>query len=158
MHILGKLRFFITARKIMILRKLYGNINWNSIMVSRAVHYYRGKHAVIKTSGWFSTCASPRIKKGTRKLHTGRISVQGWESVCWGVLGTPCLKMSGFRDLWRFHHRKIHFVGKNFGEADCVGPKKIQTDSNYSIAFNKMFDFIGFAYVLRVSDFPIFYF
>ena len=46
------------------------------------------------------------------------------------VLGTPCLKMLGFRDLSRFHHRKIPFVlRKTWEKPTVLDPRKIQTYS-----------------------------
>ena len=46
--------------------------------------------------------------------------VQGWESVGWGVL--PLAWFFGFRDLSRFHHRKIPFFKKNPRSTDRFGP------------------------------------
>ena len=79
--------------------------------------------------------------------------VQRWGSVCWEVLGTPCLKVFGFRDLSRFHHREIMFLG-NLGEADCFGPThNSQLCNTKSICFQTYFYLIRFTYVFNVWDF-----
>ena len=60
--------------------------------------------------------------------------VQGWESVCWGVLGAPYLKIFRFSGLSRFHHCKIPFFHqKRWGKPIDLDPRKIQTYSSQSL-------------------------
>ena len=65
--------------------------------------------------------------------------VKGWEWVCWGVLGAPCLNFVGFRDSSRFHHRKIMFFWENTWEKPIgLDPRKVQTYSNTFNSFSRI--------------------
>ena len=61
--------------------------------------------------------------------------VQGWESVCWGVLGTPFLIFWGFRDLSRFHHCEMRFSKKSVRGADRREHNKIKQIQQKSIVW-----------------------
>ena len=61
----------------------------------------------------------------------------GWESVCWGVPGTPCLIFVGFKDLSRFHYRKIMFLEKTWETPIVVDPRKNKIIHKHPIVFQK---------------------
>ena len=69
---------------------------------------------------------------------------------CWEPLA--CF-FFGFRDLSRFHHRISRFFFEETWEQPIISdPRTFTNIKTYSIVFQNMFDLIGSAYSLRVSD------
>ena len=67
--------------------------HWFSFAKQFTVHKFVSCDVVLfPTQNWNSLAGSNRPKAGSNRLrdHPGR--VQGWESVCWGVLGIPLLE------------------------------------------------------------------
>ena len=60
----GDLGFETFTLEMLILLSFRGQLSLNLIMPTSMGHYYRAKCAVIKMSGWFSTCASPPTRWG----------------------------------------------------------------------------------------------